>query len=331
VDLPDSTQRRVGAIFSREELRMLNERSDWRGLGAVAFTWAVIAGTGAALVWASGRPAAIAVPAFVLGVVVLGGRHLALAILHHEAAHRSLFRTRWLNDVAGDWLCAWPIWSDVKKYRAHHFVHHRKTKQPEDTDLSLVEPFPTTRASLVRKLARDLAGVTGLKLLVGRALMDAGLLQWTVASDAVWLPRDGRAWWSYPLALARNARGALLVNGALFAACWAIGHPWLYAVWALSYVTPYPLFLRIRSLAEHACTGSTTDMFENTRTTRAGLLARATVAPMRVNYHIEHHVMPSVPFFRLPLVHRILRERGAVGEPPTYLDVLRIVSSKRAA
>jgi fatty acid desaturase len=327
-DTPDSTQRKLTTIFTREELRTLNERSDRMGFSAVAFTWSVIVGTGAVLVWAASQPVLIAVPCFVLGFVVLAGRHLALAILHHEAAHKSLFKTRWMNEFIGDWLCARPIWNDVKKYRTHHFVHHRKTKQAEDPDRSLVDPFPTTRASLARKLVRDVLGITGLKYLLGRVLMDAGVLKWTVASDLVWLPRNGRRWWSYPLEFARNASGMLLMNGLLLAACWGSGHTWLYAVWVLSYVTPFPLFLRIRSLAEHACTEATTDMFLNTRTTRAGFIARATVAPIRVNYHIEHHVLPGVPYYRLPLMHRLLRERGAVREPPTYVDVLRIVSSK---
>jgi fatty acid desaturase len=328
-ETPDTTQRKIGAIFTRDELRLLNERSDWMGFAAVAFTWGVIVATGAVLVWATSQPALVAIPTFVLGLVVLGGRHLGLAILHHEAAHRSLFKTRWLNELIGDWLCTRPSWNDLKRYRAHHFVHHRRTRQPEDTDRSLVEPFPTTRASLGRKLARDLLGLTGIKYLYGRTLMDAGVLQWTVASDVVWLPREGRRWWSYPLEFAKNAGGTLFTQALLLSACWASGHAWLYGMWVLSYVTPFPLFLRIRSLAEHACTETTTDMFLNTRTTRAGFLARVTVAPIRVNYHLEHHVLPGVPYFRLPLMHRLLRERGAVEKPPGYLDVLRIVSSRQ--
>jgi fatty acid desaturase len=326
-DLPGETRRKVSEFLTRDEIRLLNERSDWMGFLGVGFTWGVIAATMVGLVWASQQSSWVAVPAFVLGFAILGGRHLGLAILHHEAAHKSLFKTPWLNDTLGDYLCARPIWNDVNKYRAHHFIHHRRTNQAEDTDLSLVEPFPTTRASLLRKLARDLSGLTGLKYLFGRVLMDAGLLKWTVANDVVWLPREGRAWWSYPLTFLRNAAGMLITNSVLFAACWASGHAWLYGVWVLSYLTPFPLFLRIRSLAEHACTDRGTDMFLNTRTTRAGLIARATVAPIRVNFHVEHHVLPSVPYFRLPQLHKLLRERGAIAEPVGYLEVLRIVSS----
>jgi len=326
-ELPATTRRKISEILTRDEIRILNERSDLMGFIAVSFSWAVIVATMALLVWASTQPLSIAVPAFVVGFCALAGRHLGLAILHHEAAHKSLFKTVWLNEVIGDWLCARPGWNDLKKYRRHHFEHHRKTSQPEDTDLSLVEGFPTTRASLMRKFARDLFGLTGLKYLVGRLLMDLELVKWTVANDAVRLPRAGRSWWSYPAAFVKNSGGMVITNVALWLACAASGHAWLYGVWVLSYVTPFPLFLRIRALAEHACTETTTDMFLNTRTTHAGFIERATVAPIRVNFHIEHHVMPSVPYFRLPTLHRMLRERDAVPEPPRYIDVLRLVSS----
>jgi fatty acid desaturase len=329
VELPSATRRKVTDIFTRDEIRMLTERSDAMGFAAVGFTWAVIAATLAALAAASHLAWPLALPLFLLGLVVLGGRHLALAILMHEASHKTLFKTLWLNDVFADWVCAKPIWNDVHKYRAHHFVHHSRTGQPEDTDLSLVTGLPCTRSSLRRKFARDIFGLTGLKILFGRALMDAGLIKWTVANDVQWLPRDQKRWWHYPRDLVRSSAGMLLVNGVLLASCWLAGYPWLFALWILSYLTPFPLFVRIRSLAEHACTESSVDMFRNTRTTRAGLLARLTVAPIRVNFHIEHHVLAAVPYFRLSRMHRMLRERGATDAPPGYLDVLRIVTTPR--
>lgn len=328
-EMPTSTRRRVTELFTRDEIRMLNERSDLMGFAAVGFTWGVIVATLAMLVWAKGQSPWIAIPAFIVGFVILAGRHLALAILHHDAAHTSLFKTRWLNEWIGDWFCARPGWNHLVRYRAHHFVHHGKTNQPEDTDISLVVSLPTTRASLVRKFARDLLGLTGLKYVAGRILMDAGILKWTVANDVVWLPREGRRWWSHPVEFVKNAGGMLATNAVFLIACWASGHAWLYGVWVAAYLTPYPLFVRIRSMAEHACTDRGRDMFLNTRTTRAGFLARATVAPIRVNYHLEHHVMPAAPYYRLPLLHTMLRQRGASDSPPGYVDVLAIVTAER--
>lgn len=331
VDMPAATRRKLTDLFTREEIRALTERSDVQGFLAIGFTWMVIVATLALLAWAAQQALILTVPLFILGFAVLGGRHLSLAILMHEAAHATLFKTKWLNDVLADWLCAKPIWNDVQKYRAHHLVHHTKTSQPEDPDLSLVTGLPCSPASLRRKFLRDISGLTGTKFLLGRLLMDAEVIRWTVSNDVVKLPQDGRRWFHYLLATARNGWRAALANAVIFALCAASGHAWLYAVWVLSYLTPFPLFLRIRSMAEHACTETSTDMFRNTRTTRAGWLARAFVAPANVNFHVEHHVMASVPFSRLPEMHRLLRERGAVPPPPTYRDVLATVSAGEAA
>lgn len=327
VELPAETRRKVTDLFTRDEIRMLTARSDAMGFWAVGSTWAVIALALAAMGWAASQPLWLAAPVIVQGLCVIAGRQLCLAILMHDASHGTLFRTKWLNDTFTDWTCARPIWNDLKKYKVHHFVHHTKTGQPDDTDLSLVAPFPTTRASLARKLLRDITGLTGLKFFSGRFLMDAGFVKWTVANDVVKLPQDGRTFMDVATTFLRNAAPMLITNGLLFAVLWLSGHAWLFGMWVLAYMTPFALFVRIRSMAEHACTEKTTDMFRNTRSTRAGWLARATVAPIHVNYHIEHHVMASVPYFRLPLMHRLLRERGAVPDAPGYLDVLRLVST----
>lgn len=84
--------------------------------------------------------------------------------------------------------------------------------------------------------------------------------------------------------------------------------------------------IRIRSMAEHDCLESSPDVLRNTRTTHADLIARACVAPIRVNFHIEHYLIASVPCLRLPQLHVLLRDRGIVPKPPPYLQVLRLVS-----
>jgi fatty acid desaturase len=47
---------------------------------------------------------------------------------------------------------------------------------------------------------------------------------------------------------------------------------------------------RLRSIAEHAVVPDDDDPLRNTRTTAAGPLARAFLAPYWVNYHLEHHL-----------------------------------------
>ncbi|MDI1302691.1 MAG: fatty acid desaturase family protein [bacterium] len=331
LEMPAATRRKVTDLFTRDEIKMLTERSDAMGFASITFTWGAIVATLAMLAWAATQPLLLAIPLFMAGFTVLGGRHLALAILMHEASHGTLFKTKWLNDTFADWVCAKPIWNDVQKYKVHHFAHHTRTGQEGDTDLSLVAGLPCSRASLWRKFARDLSGYTGLKFLFGRLLMDAGVIKWTVSNDIQRLPQEGRHGYDYARDLFANSWRTGLVHLLLFSLALAAGHAWLYGAFVLSYITPFPLILRIRSMAEHACTEPSADMFLNTRTTRAGLLARMTVAPHRVNYHIEHHVMASVPFWKLKRMHRMLRERNALPPAPDYRDVLRLVSAKPAA
>src|SRR5690606_26685565 len=110
-DPPAVTKRRLRDLFTPEQLATLTARSDWRGAWALASTWGVIALTFAVLAqW----PHPVT---YLIAMVVLAGRQLALAILQHEGAHGTLFKTRWLNDVLTDWLCARPIWQNLPKYK----------------------------------------------------------------------------------------------------------------------------------------------------------------------------------------------------------------------
>jgi fatty acid desaturase len=52
-----------------------------------------------------------------------------------------------------------------------------------------------------------------------------------------------------------------------------------------------------------------------------------------VNFHLEHHLLMTVPLHNLPKLHRLLRERGALdGALVTrgYWDVLAQAASKPA-
>jgi len=76
-----------------------------------------------------------------------------------------------------------------------------------------------------------------------------------------------------------------------------------------------------------------TDDLRNTRTTLARWWERLLIAPNRVNYHLEHHIMMAVPHYHLPRMHRLLRERAVLtGACVTdgYLRVLDLASSRAA-
>jgi fatty acid desaturase len=306
-------------LLEADEIRAFTERSDLAGARAIVVSWSMIAASFALFAW---RPDVLT---FVVAVIVIGGRQLALAVLMHEAAHRTLFRSRLFNDVVTDWVCARPVFVDVARYREHHLAHHAHAGTERDPDRSLVEPFPVGRASLVRKFARDLFFVSGLKRAIGIALMDAERLHYAVSGDVRWLEK--RRFLFHARAFLRNAGPAIATNAIIFGVLFAFGHPRAYATWVVAWFTTYGLFLRIRSMAEHACLEGGRDPLKNTRTTHASWLARLTVAPHEVGFHLEHHLLPTVPYFRLRALHARLRpELPSDALSPSYLAVLRTVT-----
>jgi fatty acid desaturase len=225
----------------------------------------------------------------------------------HEASHRSLLERRAVNDWAGQWLCAYPIWSDCSVYRPYHLQHHAHTGTPRDPDLGLVKPFPITRASLRRKIWRDLSGRTGVKF--ARAAF--------LRSVARWNEPEAR----------RATIGVIVTNALLLAGLAALGHAELYLLWVGAWLTTNTLVTRVRSIAEHALTPNADDPLGNTRTTLANWWERLLIAPNRVNYHLEHHLLMTVPHYKLPRMHTLLRERGllerACVERGGYATILR--------
>src|SRR5215467_3381677 len=144
-------------VLTPGEMAAVRARSDVTGLLCVAHAWLVI---GAAMAVYALWPNPLT---FLAAVIVIGGRQLGLAILMHDAAHGVLTRTKWLNEWVGQWLCAYPGLGDMIGYRHYHLIHHRRTQQKDDPDLSLSAPFPITKTSYRRKFIRDITGQTGFK------------------------------------------------------------------------------------------------------------------------------------------------------------------------
>ena len=293
------------SILSREEISEFTRASNLMGAAAVLGDWALVLGAMAGVAY---WPHPVSV---LLALVIIGGRQLGFAVLMHEAAHRSLFAHRGVNDFVGQWLCAAPVWSDVERYRPYHLQHHSFTGGERDPDLGLIRPFPISRASFARKILRDLSGWTGLRRVQGQLAMDFGLIEFTTSGSVRAIPSRAPLTERLRTGLGHLAPVAIS-NLILFSILAFTGHPWLYLLWVVAWLTTHSLFFRLRSIAEHAGTDAGEDVLKNTRTTTAGPIARLTIAPHGVNYHLEHHLLMTVPYFRLAALHRRLKAKGAL-------------------
>jgi fatty acid desaturase len=315
----------VRSLLDATQWDALQRKSTLRALWALALNWGLVAAAFAlAIAWPT--PAGV-----IVALVVIGGRQLGLGILMHDCAHRALFPTPLANDRVGRWLCAAPVFADLEIYRRYHMTHHRTTGTDADPDLPNYRGYPVARASFVRKVLRDLGGLTGLRAAAALAALyahaDPAALQLGYSyrrSDATTAPAGARSLRH----LAWNLRRVLIAQAVGLALLWALGHPLAWLLWPAAWLTTYMLFSRIRNAAEHGGLPGTrdTDPWLNTRSVRARWWERLTVAPNHVNWHFEHHLAPTLPAYRLGEMHRLLAAAALPRRLPvctSYGEVIR--------
>ncbi len=281
--------------FSPEEIQAFCKRSDLQAWLAVVLNWVIIA-LAFALVAAWPNPLTL-----LISLVLLGGRQLGLGALMHECGHGTLFRSKALNQWMGKWLCAGPMFYRIDDYMSNHLKHHAKAGSVDDPDLSRYQHYPVSSASLKRKILRDITGRTSLHFL--RTTFRAN--QITTINE------QGKMRFDIGQFFIRLHAG-IISNLIILIALALLGRPELYLLWLASYFSFYMVFSRIRNLAEHAVVP---DLFDpdpilHTRTVLARWWERLTFAPNHVNYHLEHHLLPSVPKYRLAAFHEALKQKG---------------------
>ena len=308
----------------RELVLELTRRSPWRATAAVIEDVAVIAAALAVALSYWPNPLVI-----LLCIILIGSRQHALFVIAHDAAHYLLYETRWLNDAVGR-ACAMVQGLSMCTYRVIHRLHHNNLYGELDPDTALHGGYPRGRSYLIRKLLKDLSGLTAWKTY---AYFLGGAPALNTATKVAVRPLDDTSEKLRREArLDRNAVIAFHVMAlALFA--WS-GYLVQYLVlWILPLVTVVQAILRLRAIAEH---GATTDFSSPLTAARTNVLPgwlEWLVFPHRVNYHIEHHLYASVPHYNLPELHREMAARGMLegAEVVSFRATLRKIFASRAS
>ncbi len=310
-------------LLDKDEIAVFMHKSDTKALWMVLTNWVLIACAFALPAWDANLLTVLA------SLILLGNRQLGLGILMHDCAHSSLFATRKYNQWVGQWLCAAPILADLNGYRKYHLKHHKEAGTTNDPDYPNYKNYPVTQKSLSRKIIRDLTGLTGLKTLYAVLLMHGKIIEYDMSyqkSDAQALPIG---------AVIRNILLALLPGAVIHMAIVTVltlcDAAFVYPLWWVAFLTTNMLFARIRNSAEHANVPDllAKDPRLHARTTYASWWERLTFAPNHVNYHLEHHWVPTVPPYHLAGFHRYLLQKGYLEGAEVlngYTDVLRRMS-----
>lgn len=204
---------------------------------------------------------------------------MGLSIALHEASHRLLFRKRLLNELVG-FLCGLPVLIALSAFRVNHRLHHARrgsgaAPTEETLDFALFRNLPIYCLGI---LIKSFGFVTALPLI---ALVEA--------------PRRVR--W-------RMFGEYALIIGAVTLAVRTAPPQALWHIWGLPLVIT-ALLSQVRAVAEHGLTEKG-NVFTASRTVRSGPVLEFLMC--NINYHLEHHLFPTIPWYNLPRAHLVLKE-----------------------
>src|SRR3954469_2180076 len=210
-------------------------------------------------------------------------------------------------------------------------LHHNNLYGELDPDTALHGGYPRGKAYLVKKLLKDLSGLTAWKtyayfLGAAPALNTATQVAVRPLDDTSQKLRNE----------AKSDRNLVIVFHlallALFA--WS-GYLVQYLVlWILPLVTVVQAILRLRAIAEHGATTDFTSPLTAARTNLGPAWLRWALFPHNVGYHIEHHLYASVPQHNLPRLHAHMNALGVLDGAevvPFRVTLQKIFAERRLA
>jgi fatty acid desaturase len=210
----------------------------------------------------------------------------------HECGHHSAFKTRWMNNAVYQLAC-FMIMREPEIWRWSHTRHHADTiivgRDPE-----IQQPRPPN----LFKVFLNFFGVIGTppiirKLLIhasGRMLAD----EKTYVPEALW-PKVARTAWIW-----------LVIHAASIGAAIAL-QSWLPVLLVGVLPTMYGTWLQVAfGMTQHQ--GMAEDVLDHRLSTRTVMMNPVfRFLYWNMNYHVEHHMYPMVPYHALPKLHEAMR------------------------
>lgn len=284
------------AKVDRKLMKSLMKREDGPALRHFGIWLALLIGSGAAVVWTWGSWAALPW-AILYGVMYSMSDHHA-----HELSHGTPFRTKWINEALYH-LNGFMTLHETEYWRWSHTRHHTDTLLVgRDPEIAVMAP-----PNILKGILDFFFLWSGTFLIIGIAKHAFGNLS---GDGEHFIPEPERR------KVIRTARAYLAIMAATVALALSL-QSWLPIVLV---VTPrfYGGFMaQLFNITQHAgLKENIRDHRQNCRTFYTNPVFRFLY--MNMNYHVEHHMFPMVPFFRLPDLHEAIKSQC----PPAYPSVV---------
>ena len=220
----------------------------------------------------------------------------------HECGHRTAFKTAWMNNVIYE-VASFMLMRNPARWRLSHARHHADTIIiGRDAEIAVMRPPDLVRI-----------------MIMFFGIYDMWISLWTLIKNAFGILSDDEKDF-----VPENKRAGVIVSArwhiaiyvvtiltVLYMKSWLpvvlIGLPRAYGAWHMILTG----LLQHGGLAENVV-----DHRLNTRTVYMNPISRFLYWNM--NYHIEHHMFPMVPYHALPKLHALIKDDLPAPNPSMF-------------
>jgi len=288
----------------RAALKALMKRDDAQAIRDTLLWYGAILAAGV-LAWFS-LGTWWAIPAFLLyGTLYCGPADSRW----HEAGHGTAFKTRWMSDVLYQ-LASFQVLRRPTVWRWSHTRHHTDTLVT-GRDPEIAAPVPVDIAGTLMNFFAIKSGPRELWRVLQNAAGRFSDEEKSFVPESEWpkVIREARVW---------VAIYAVVIGSCVVLHSWLpllyIGLPSFYGAWLYNFF----------GLTQHAgLPENVLDHRLNCRTVKMNPLFRFLYWNM--NYHVEHHMYPMVPFHALPQLHEAMKTDCAPVYPSTIAAYREII------
>lgn len=294
-----------GVVIDRILSKQLMKRSDRPGLIWLAQWIALLLASGYLLYLSQSSP-------WFIPMLVIYGTFITLPAyaLSHECAHGTAFRSRWINESLF-WISSLIYFEEPLHRRYAHARHHTYTWI---NGLDAQMPYKTPMT--FRGWLLEISGIGYFLFSLNALLVSASgrfsdnIREFTPHSELPRLMWGARLFLSFYL---------------LLAAAIALGSDFLWWYLVLPRIVGGPVTF-LYTLIQHVdMAEDQMDLRHSTRSFKTSALSRFLY--MNMNFHIEHHMYPTVPFHAIPALNRAIEDQLPRPDPGFVLTNYRILKA----
>jgi len=282
-----------GIKIDKKAMKAIARRSDVPGL-LYLLQWAImlaITGIGVHFAWGTW---------WIIPAMLAHGTVFCVPVysLSHETAHGTAFKSRWLNETVF-FVSAFFYGEEPYHRRYAHTSHHTHTMQV-GLDGQMPFDIPLTLGGWLK----DVSGVFYISYYVklhGRLALgrfSENVLAYTPQQELTKLKRGARI-----LILGYAGIAGLVVAGYMW--------PLMYII--IPRLVGWPVMLLFTMVQHAEMAENDPSILNSTRSFRTNWLGRFLY--MNMNYHVEHHLYPQMPWYALPKLNALIHDQLPEPDP----------------